>query len=83
MDAAKHEVARAKLDKEYSEVKAEITGRISSARLTEGNLVNAGGSDPLLTTIVGIDPIRVVFNIDEALAVPLRQDARRRRQGSR
>ena len=65
VDAAKHEVARAKLDKEYSEVKAEITGRISSARLTEGNLVNAGGSDPLLTTIVGIDPIRVVFNIDE------------------
>ncbi len=65
VDAAEHEVKRAKLEKEYSEVKAEIGGRISSARLTEGNLVNAGGSDPLLTTIVAIDPIRVVFNIDE------------------
>ena len=65
VDAAKHEVTRANLDKEYSEVKAEIGGRVSAARLTEGNLVNAGGSDPLLTTIVAIDPIRVVFNIDE------------------
>jgi RND family efflux transporter MFP subunit len=27
--------------------------------------VNAGGSDPLLTTIVSLDPIRVYFNIDE------------------
>ena len=33
--------------------------------LTEGNLVNAGGSDPLLTTIVAIDPIYVDFNVDE------------------
>ena len=65
VDAAKHEVTRANLDKEYSEVKAEIGGRVGAARLTEGNLVNAGGSDPLLTTIVAIDPIRVVFNIDE------------------
>ncbi len=65
VDAAGHEVTRTKLDKEYSEVKAEISGRVSSARLTEGNLVNAGGSDPLLTTIVAINPIRVVFNIDE------------------
>jgi RND family efflux transporter MFP subunit len=64
-DAAEHEVTRANLEKEYSEVKAEIGGRVSSARLTEGNLVNAGGSDPLLTTIVAIDPIHVVFNIDE------------------
>ena len=65
VSAAGNDVTRAKLDKEYSEIKAEIDGRISAARLTEGNLVNAGGSDPLLTTIVGIDPIRVVFNIDE------------------
>ncbi len=65
VDAAEHEVTRAKLEKEYSEIKAEIGGRIGAAKLSEGNLVNAGGSDPLLTTIVAIDPIRVVFNIDE------------------
>jgi RND family efflux transporter MFP subunit len=53
------------LDLEYSHIKAEIGGRVSQARLTEGNLVNAGGSDPLLTTIVSIDPTRVYFNVDE------------------
>jgi RND family efflux transporter MFP subunit len=65
VSAAENEVKRARLQKEYSEIKAEIGGRISAAKLTEGNLVNAGGSDPLLTTIVAIDPVRVVFNIDE------------------
>ncbi len=65
VSAAQNEVTRAKLDKEYSEIKAEIGGRIDAASLTEGNLVNAGGSEQLLATIVAIDPIRVVFNIDE------------------
>ncbi len=65
VSAAENEVKRAKLEKDYSEIKAEISGRIGAAKLSEGNLVNAGGSDPLLTTIVAIDPIRVVFNIDE------------------
>ena len=58
-------VERCKLDLEFSRITAPIAGRISKAELTEGNLVNAGGSDPLLTTIVAIDPIYVDFNIDE------------------
>ena len=33
--------------------------------LTAGNLINAGGSDPVLTTIVAIDPIYVYFDVDE------------------
>ena len=33
--------------------------------LTEGNLVNAGGSDPILTTIVSVDPLYVYFTVDE------------------
>ena len=40
-------------------------GRIGRAMLTEGNLVNAGGSDPVLATIVAVDPIYVDFNVDE------------------
>jgi RND family efflux transporter MFP subunit len=63
--AAKNEVIRAKLDLEYSRITADIDGRISKAEMAEGNLVNAGGSDPLLTTIVSVDPIRVYFNVDE------------------
>jgi multidrug efflux system membrane fusion protein len=65
ISAAKNEIVRAKLDLEYSRITADIDGRISRAELTEGNLVNAGGSDPLLTTIVSIDPIRLHFNVDE------------------
>ncbi len=65
ISGAKNEIARAELELEYSRITADIGGRISKAELTEGNLVNAGGSDPLLTTIVSIDPIRVYFNVDE------------------
>jgi len=65
MRASEVDIERAKLDLEYSQIKAEISGKIGQALLTKGNLVNAGGSDPLLTTIVSIDPIRLAFNIDE------------------
>jgi RND family efflux transporter MFP subunit len=63
--ASQNEVDRANLDLEYSRITADIDGRISKAEMTEGNLVNAGGSDPLLTTIVSVDPIRIYFNVDE------------------
>jgi membrane fusion protein, multidrug efflux system len=61
----KAEVEKHLLDLKYSKITAEISGKIGKAALTEGNLVNAGGSDPLLTTIVAINPIYVDFNIDE------------------
>jgi RND family efflux transporter MFP subunit len=49
----------------YCRITAAIAGRIGRAQLTEGNLVNAGGSDPVLTTIVAVDPISLYFNVDE------------------
>ena len=58
-------VARLKLDLEFSRITAPIAGRIGRAMLTEGNLVNAGGSDPVLATIVAVDPIYIDFNVDE------------------
>jgi RND family efflux transporter MFP subunit len=65
ISAAKNVIDAAKLNLEYSRVTADIAGRVSKAEMGEGNLVNAGGSDPLLTTIVSLDPIKVNFNIDE------------------
>lgn len=65
ISATQNEIDRAKLDLEYSRVTADIDGRVGKAELTEGNLVNAGGSDPLLTTIVSVDPVRIFFNVDE------------------
>jgi RND family efflux transporter MFP subunit len=65
--AAMNEVVKSKeLDLEYSQIKAEISGRIGRAMLTEGNLVNAGGSDPILATIVAINPISLYFSVDES-----------------
>jgi len=64
--AAQTEVMREQqLNLEFSEVTSPIDGRISKALLTEGNLVNAGGSDPLLTNVVAISPVYVYFNVDE------------------
>ena len=48
------------LDKTY-----EIAGRIGKAMLDVGNLVNAGGSDPLMATIVTTNPVHVYFSVDE------------------
>jgi RND family efflux transporter MFP subunit len=65
ISAAQNQIIAAKLDLEYSRITADIDGRVSKSELSEGNLVNAGGSDPLLTTIVSVDPVRVYFNVDE------------------
>jgi RND family efflux transporter MFP subunit len=69
-------VEQANLDLEYSRILADINGKIGKAELTEGNLVNAGGSDPLLTTIVSVDPIRIYFNVDERSLQRYAQSAR-------
>ena len=74
------EVERYKLDLDYSKITADLTGKISKAAITEGNLVNAGGSDPLLTTIVAMDPIYVDFNVDER-AMERYQETRTARPG--
>jgi RND family efflux transporter MFP subunit len=65
VEAAKQEITRKQLDVDYARITAPIGGRISRAQLTVGNFVNAGGTDPILTTIVSIDPIYLYFNIDE------------------
>jgi RND family efflux transporter MFP subunit len=63
--AKAEEMKQYELDLEYSKITAAIGGRISRAMMTEGNLVNAGGSDPLLTTIVAVDPVYIYFSVDE------------------
>ena len=65
IEATKEEVKRKALDLEYSKIGAPIGGRIGRAMLTVGNLVNAVGTDPILTTIVSVDPIQVYFDVDE------------------
>jgi multidrug efflux system membrane fusion protein len=63
--AEEQEIVRRQLELEYSKITAPLSGRIGRAMLSEGNLVNAGGSDPLLATIVSTDPIYIYFPVDE------------------
>lgn len=64
--AAEAALKSARLDLEFTEVRAPIDGRVSRALLTTGNYVsgNAGGAS-LLTTIVSVDPIYVYADVDE------------------
>ncbi|MGH8290353.1 MAG: efflux RND transporter periplasmic adaptor subunit [Steroidobacteraceae bacterium] len=63
VEAAKAAVDAAGLNLAFTRVTAPITGRISRAIVTAGNLVTNGQT--LLTTIVSLNPIYVEFNADE------------------
>ena len=55
----------ARLDLEFTEVRAPIAGRAGRALVTAGNLVSTQPNATLLTTIVSLDPVHVVFRGDE------------------
>jgi multidrug efflux system membrane fusion protein len=66
VQAARAAVEAARLNVEFTQVKAPISGRISREFVTEGNLINGGGADStLLTRIVSLDPIYGYFDVDE------------------
>lgn len=65
VSAAKAELKQAKIDLDHAYVKAPISGRVSRAEITVGNLVQAGPGAPLLTSIVSSDGIYADFEIDE------------------
>ncbi len=65
-EEAKALLDSAKLDLEYTIVRAPIDGRVSRALLTEGNYVSGNaGNASLLTTVVSVDPVYVIADIDE------------------
>jgi RND family efflux transporter MFP subunit len=64
----------ARLDLEFTQVKAPVAGRVSRAEITPGNLVVVGATGgPLLTTVVSIDRIYVNFDADERALVRIRK----------
>jgi multidrug efflux system membrane fusion protein len=65
VEAARAELTKAKLDVDYSVVKSPISGRVGRAEITVGNLIDAGGNAPILTTVVANKPIYADFEIDE------------------
>ena len=63
--AAEARLRRARIDLDHAFVKAPITGRVSRAEITVGNLVQAGPNAPLLTSIVSDEEIYADFEVDE------------------
>jgi multidrug efflux system membrane fusion protein len=55
----------ARLNLDYTQIRAPISGRIGRLDLTIGNLVAAGAGAPLMTTLLSVDPIYAAFNADE------------------
>ncbi|KAF1708224.1 efflux RND transporter periplasmic adaptor subunit [Pseudoxanthomonas sacheonensis] len=63
--AAQAAVDAARLNLEFTQVRAPISGRAGRALVTAGNLVSAGDSASVLTTLVSLDKMHVHFDTDE------------------
>jgi RND family efflux transporter MFP subunit len=83
--AARAAVDATKLNLEFTRVTSPITGRVSKAAVTAGNLVTGGSNAAtLLTTVVSLDPIYVTFEGDEQIYLKYTALAQRgERQSSR
>lgn len=64
----------AKLNLEYTEIRAPISGRVGRELLTVGNLVKA--DDTLLAQIVSTDPVYVYVDADEQSVLKYRRQAK-------
>ncbi|MGH8215433.1 MAG: efflux RND transporter periplasmic adaptor subunit [Rhodanobacteraceae bacterium] len=60
--AADAALAAARLNLDFTNVRASIDGRVSNARVTPGNLVT---SADVLTSLVSVNPVYVYFDADE------------------
>ena len=63
--AAEAAVDMAQLNLDFTRVTAPIDGRASRAQITAGNLVTAGDSASVLTTLVSQQQMYVYFDVDE------------------
>jgi multidrug efflux system membrane fusion protein len=65
--AAESAVTSAKLNLDYTAIRAPIAGKASRANLTAGNLVGAG--EPVLTSVVAQDKVHAWFDLPEPLVL--------------
>jgi membrane fusion protein, multidrug efflux system len=63
--AAEATLQTARLNLDYTEVRAPVDGRVGKIEITVGNLVAAGTSSPVLTSLVSVNPIYASFDADE------------------
>jgi RND family efflux transporter MFP subunit len=65
IDTAKGKILEAEQNIGYCKITAAIAGKVGAALLSKGDLVNASGSESLLTTIVAVDPMYVTVYVNE------------------
>ena len=75
--AAQAAVDAAQLNLDFTKVTAPIDGRASRALITSGNLVTAGDSASVLTTLVSQKTVYVYFDVDESTYLHYQNLARR------
>jgi len=81
--AARAAVDSAKLNLEFTRITAPISGRVSKAVVTAGNLVTGGSNAAtLLTTVVSLDPMYVTFEGDEQIYLKYNELSRRGERSS-
>jgi RND family efflux transporter MFP subunit len=75
LNAAEAALETSRLNLEWTEVRAPISGRISRIDVTVGNLVNGGSGQgtTILTTIVSIDPLYTYINVPQDIALRYQQ----------
>ncbi|OZI66498.1 efflux RND transporter periplasmic adaptor subunit [Bordetella genomosp. 11] len=65
LKAAQAALEIARLNLGYTHIVAPVSGRVSRAEVTVGNLVAAGAASTPLTTLVSVDPMYASFDVDE------------------
>ncbi|AOB29673.1 hemolysin secretion protein D [Bordetella sp. H567] len=65
LKAAQAALEIARLNLGYTHIVAPVSGRVSRAEVTVGNLVAAGAASVPLTTLVSVDPMYASFDVDE------------------
>jgi multidrug efflux system membrane fusion protein len=67
--AAEATLQTAKLNLDYTQVRAPVDGRVGRIEVTVGNLVAAGSASPVLTSLVSVNPIYASFDADEEVVL--------------
>ena len=75
--AAQAALQSSKLNLQYTQVRAPVSGRVGRLEVTVGNLVAAGPGAPVLTTLVSVNPIYASFDADEHVVLRVLHDGTR------
>ena len=65
LKAAQAAVETARINLGYTKIVAPVSGRVSRAEITVGNVISAGATAAPLTTLVSVSPIYASFDVDE------------------